>query len=176
VSKISESGEEDVRLGISIGENYIVVSGPSFTLYSKLLEGPYPDYEKVIPKHNPKQILVNRPLLIDAVRRVSVLSSQKTHLVKVQLSDNQMEVTVLNRDIGGEAREALPVAYDGETHSIGFNAVYFSEILGIVNTPQVRLDMSTQIGACLVLPSNDGGEVLADDLFLIMPLRLMDEA
>ena len=175
VSKICEDGNSEMRLGISVGEKYIVFSSVSFTLYSKLLEGPYPDYDKVIPKHNPVSVHVDRAMLIDAVRRVSVLSSQKTHLVKLQFGNNAIEVTVLNRDIGGEAHESIPVSYDGEGQSIGFNAVYLSEILGIAATERVRIDISTQISACLILPCSEDGDVFPDELFLIMPLRLMDE-
>ena len=88
-----------------------------------------------------------------------------------------VEVAVLNRDIGGEAREVVPISYQGDKHNIGFNAVYLTEILSIVSTPNVVLQMNTQISACLVLPfDEDKQAVVSEDLFLIMPLRLMDEA
>lgn len=176
VSRIVDSDDPDATMAVSIGEKYLVVGGENFTLCSKLIEGPYPDYSKVIPKSNPKSALLSRATLIDAVRRVSVLSNQKTHLVKFHFDGNTLEVMVLNRDIGGEAREVVAVEYDGEEHTIGFNAQYLSEILQIAQTDKVRLEMNTQISACLILPWNEDTTAPVDtELFLIMPLRLMDE-
>jgi len=177
VARITESeGEQDQTLSISVGEKYLVAAGRDFRLYSKLLDGPYPDYAKVIPKSNPKSAVVDRVALIDAVRRVSVLSNQKTHLIKFRFEEGTLEIAVVNREIGGEAREVVPITYDGEAHSIGFNAQYLSEILTIAGGQKVKLEMNTQISACLALPLDDKtGKVLPEDLFLIMPLRLMDE-
>lgn len=176
LTKVAESGDTDATLNVAVGEKYVVFTGERFTLCSKLIDGPYPDYEKVIPKSNPKHAVVDRTALINAVRRVSVLSNQKTHLVKFKFTAETLEVTVLNRDIGGEAREVLPVQYTGEDHNIGFNGQYFSEILSIADTEKVQLDMNTQISACLILPWDKDTEApVPSDLFLIMPLRLMDE-
>lgn len=177
VARITEADAEDQTLSISVGEKYLVIAGRDFRLCSKLLDGPYPDYAKVIPKNNPKSAVLERTALIDAVRRVSVLSNQKTHLIKLKFEEGTLEAAVVNREIGGEAREVVPIAYDGEVHSIGFNAQYLSEILGIAGGQKVKLEMNTQISACLVLPLDEkSGAVVPDELFLIMPLRLMDEA
>ncbi len=176
VARIVETRDSDTLLNVAVGEKYLVLSGSGFRLCSKIIDGPYPDYDKVIPKNNPKSALVERTSLIDAVRRVSVLSNQKTHLIRLHFSTDSLEIRVLNRDIGAEARERIPIGYDGEEHTIGFNAVYFSEILGIAETPRVRLEMNTQISACLVKPWDDEAERVVDgDLFLIMPLRLREE-
>jgi DNA polymerase-3 subunit beta len=176
VARITETDTEDQTLSISAGEKYLVIAGRDFRLCSKLLDGPYPDYAKVIPKANPKNVLLERTALIDAVRRVSVLSNQKTHLIKLKFEEGTLEAAVVNREIGGEAREVVPITYKGDVHSIGFNAQYLSEILTIAGGQKVKLEMNTQISACLVLPLDDkSGEVLPDDLFLIMPLRLMEE-
>ncbi len=170
----ADSPETSVR--ISFAEKYIVFNTDSMTLCSKLIDGPYPDYEKVIPRNNPKKAIVESSLFTDAVRRVSVLSNQKTHLVKCEFRLNEAELMVLNRDIGGEARQVIPVEYDGEDHSIGFNASYLTEILGIANAPKVRIEMNTQISACLVFPIPEKPEDRqSEELYLIMPLRIMDE-
>jgi DNA polymerase III subunit beta len=164
----------DIAMKISLGEKYIVFANDTITLCSKLIEGPYPDYEKVIPKNNTKKPIVDRILLQDAVRRVSVLSNQKTHLVKFIFRPSQLEIIVLNRDIGGEARQSIPIEYSGDEHIIGFNAAYLAEILNIVSTPTVRMEMSTQISACLLIPVQPA-EAKSKDIFLIMPLRIMEE-
>ncbi len=174
--KIIPAENPDDLVHVSLGEKYIQFSYDTMTLCSKLIDGPYPDYEKVIPKSNPKKAVIENSLLQEAVKRVSVLSSQKTHLVKFTFENDQLEITVLNRDIGGEARQIIPVEYDGEKHSVGFNAAYLSEILSIAKSHRVRIEMNTQISACLIFPlQEDDDQRRGDELFLIMPLRIMDE-
>jgi DNA polymerase III subunit beta len=176
VARISAEGADE-RLSVRMGDKYVLFEGEGFRLCSKLLEGPYPDHEKVIPKKNPKTATIARVLLVDAVRRVLVLSSQKTHLVKMRFSGTTAEVMALNRDIGAEAREVIPISYESPELVIGFNGVYLSEILNIVDTATVKIEMNTQISACLVLPNPaPDAKGLHEELFLIMPLRLMDEA
>jgi DNA polymerase III subunit beta len=175
VIRITEA-DENTEITVSFAEKYIGFSTAGFTMCSKLIEGPYPDYEKVIPKTNPKKAIADRAMLIEAARRVSILSNQKTHLVKFAFTRGELEILVLNRDIGGEAREVIPIDYDGEKHVMGFNGQYLSEILSIIDTPRVRLEMNTQISACLVFPSPEKDSAAkSEDLFLIMPLRIMEE-
>lgn len=174
--RILDSKVTEEKVKVNIGEKYIAFSTPSLMMCSKMIEGPYPDYTKVIPRNNPKKAIIDRALLQNAVRRVSVLSNQKTHLVKFTFSKGNLEIVVLNRDIGGEAREVIPVEYEDETHTIGFNGQYFSEILDITKSNNVRLEMNTQISACLVFPElEQESEKTSQDLFLIMPLRIMEE-
>ena len=175
--KILEVENQDTSIDISIGEKYILFSNETMTLCSKLIEGPYPDYEKVIPKNNPKKAIIDKGNLLEAVKRVSVLSNQKTHLVKFVFKENELETVVQNRDIGGEARQVIPVEYEGEEHIIGFNAAYLIEILNIIKTTSITLEMNTQISACLIFPSYEKEEdKKSEDLFLIMPLRILEDA
>jgi len=174
--KITDSKSQDESVKVVIGDKYVSFETPSFIMVSRLIEGQYPDYEKVIPKNNPKTVIADKAGLLETVRRVSVLSSQKNHLVKLVFNQGTVEAIVKNTEIGGEAREILPVEYDGEEHIVGFNGQYFSEIIDIVKTEKVRLEMNTQISACVIYPEyKDEKEKTSDDLFLIMPLRIMDE-
>lgn len=175
LSKIFDS-KIDEEVNVSVGEKYIVFSTSNFKMYSKLIEGSYPDYSKVIPKNNPKHAIIDKSSLQLAVKRVSVLSNQKTHLIKFSFSFNTLEIIVLNRDIGGEAREEISVKYENDNHTIGFNSHYFLEILDIIKTEKILLEMNTQISACLIYPFYEGEEkALSEDLFLIMPLRILEE-
>jgi DNA polymerase-3 subunit beta len=172
--KLIDSKQEE-NLTVVINEKYVSFSGKTFTFCSKLVEGPYPDYTKVIPSSNPKEAVVERMSLVNAVKRASVLSNQKTHLIKFCFSENQLEIMVVNKEIGGEAREKIEISYRNDAHTIGFNGLYFNEILDIVKTPRIKLKMNTQISACLIFPEHDiDEEVLSEDLFLIMPLRIME--
>ena len=167
--------KKDEKIKVGLNDKYITFSTSFFTLCSKQIDGPYPDYNKVVPINNPKEAVVDRQALVDAVKRVSVLSNQKTHLVKFGFGKNSLEIGVVNRDIGGEAREMINIDYSGDNHSIGFNGVYFTEILEIIRTPKILMKMNTQISACLLFPKYEKEEdKTGEDLFLIMPLRIME--
>jgi len=173
--RITDAKNDEV-VRVTIGEKYISFNTNSFSMVSRLVEGQYPDYTKVIPRNNPKIITADRVDLLDVIRRVSVLSSNKNHLVKLTFKPGVMEAVVVNRDFGGESNESVTVDYDGDEHTVGFNGIYFTDILDIVKTKKVRLEMNTQISACLVFPIyEDEKDKKSDDLFLIMPLRIMDE-
>lgn len=176
VVKLIKNSEKGTDIHVSLGDKYIVFRDSSFELISKLIDGPYPNYEKVIPTNNPRKCIVDRCTLIDAVRRVSVLSNQKTHLVKFVFKTQELEISVLNKDIGGEAHHTIPVDYDGEEHVVGFNAAYLTEILGIADTDRVLIEMNTNISACLIFPQHDKEDNYeGQNLFLIMPLRIIGE-
>ena len=175
LSRIFNKNDETVN--IVVGDKYIVFKTNSLTMYSKLFEGPYPDYLKVIPKNNPKIAVIEKSLLQNAVKRVSVLSNQKTHLIKFNFLKNILEIAVSNREIGGEAKEEIPVFYDSDQHTIGFNSFYLLEILDIIQSEKIKFEMNTQISACLIFPYIEKEEEssISDDLFLIMPLRILDD-
>lgn len=174
--RITEDKRPEDSIAIRLGEKYVLFFEENVKLCSKLIEGPYPDYEKAIPKVNPKKAIVDKQALFEAVKRVSVLSNQKTHLVKFIFKHNKCEVVVLNRDIGGEAHEIIDIDYDGPEQTVGFNAQYLMEIIGIIALPKIKLEMNTHISACLLFPHFEKEtEKKSEDLFLIMPLRIMDE-
>jgi DNA polymerase-3 subunit beta len=175
--RIVDGKKPDDLINVSLGEKYVLFATEVVKICSKLLDGPYPDYEKAIPKVNPKKAVMEKSTLLEAVKRVSVLSNQKTHLVKFVFKQNTLEVVVLNRDIGGEAREIIKIDYDGPEHTVGFNAQYLMEIISIISVPKIRMEMNTHISACLIFPEIEkDSEKKSEDLFLIMPLRIMEEA
>jgi DNA polymerase III subunit beta len=163
------------KISVVFNDKYIIFSTNTFTLCSKLIEGPYPDYKKVIPSNNPKEAIIERILLVNAVKRASVFSNQKTHLVKFSFSKKELEVAVNNKEIGGEAKEKIYIDYDNDTHTIGFNAQYLMEIIDIIKTGKIKILMNTQISACIINPVyKSEEEKLSEDVFLIMPLRIME--
>jgi len=167
--------KQDEKIKVAMSEKYVSFIGKSFTVCSKLVEGPYPDYSKVIPANNPKEAIAEKTDLYNAVKRASILSNQKTHLIKFSFSENELEIMVVNKEIGGEASEKITATYNSDNHNIGFNGQYFNEILDIIKTPKIRMKMNTQISACLIYPEYEKEEEkISDDLFLIMPLRIME--
>jgi DNA polymerase-3 subunit beta len=174
--RVLESVESESMITVSKDEKYVLFANEKIKICSKLIEGPYPDYDKAIPKNNPKKAIIEKAQFLEAVKRVSVLSNQKTHLVKCIFKEESVEVSVFNRDIGGEAQESVSADYSGEQHIIGFNAIYLLEIMNIIKQPKIRMEMNTQISACLIFPHFDKEEdKKSDDTFLIMPLRIMEE-
>jgi DNA polymerase-3 subunit beta len=176
-ARVIDQGKPQDPIAVTLGDKYVLFEADGIRMCSKLIEGPYPDYEKAIPKVNPKKAILEKNAVLEAVKRVSVLSNQKTHLVKFLFRHSKLEVIVLNRDIGAEAREIVPAEYEGPEHAVGFNAQYFMEILGIISVPKIRIEMNTHISACLIYPEyGKETDQKSEDLFLIMPLRIMEDA
>jgi DNA polymerase-3 subunit beta len=170
-------GEEDADVKMDIMENQVIFSLDGTILYSRLIEGPYPDYEQVIPKDNDKRLRVDREILYGSMRSVSTLSNALTHQVKFDLSTDHIILTASDRDLGGEAKmelEKKQAQYQGDHLQIGYNANYIMEIMRHIDSPEVILELSTPVRAGLVKPSEqpEGEEYLC----LIMPLRLTDES
>ena len=140
------------------------------TLYSRLVEGEYPDYERVIPRDNDKKLTVNKSLLIDSVKRVSLFSSALTHQIRLAISSGKLVVGSEDTDIGGEAREELTVEYAEDEMEIGYNAQYVQDILRHVDSEDVVLHLKSPVRATLITPV----EQEEDEAFLmlIMPIKL----
>ncbi len=168
---IELSDVDDVAF--SIFDKHILFSIEGFTLSTKLIDGPYPDYEKGIPREFAKVATIDRVNLYNAIKRVSVLSNRKTSLIKCVFSEGQLALSANNREIGAQGNQILPVAYSGEELIIGFNSAYLLEILSVVNTDKITLEMNNQVSAAVLHPLNEE-ESSSDDVFLIMPLRIFE--
>ncbi len=164
-------------LHISIGEKYLMVNNAYTSFCTKRISGSYPDYENAIPKQNEKQALLNKRTLYDAVKRVSILTSQNSNLVKFIFQNNSLTLEVLNRDIGGEAKEIIGAEYDEKTqHVLGFNSSYFMEILNIITTDTIMMKMNNSESPCLIFKyDEENKKEIADNLYLIMPLKILEE-
>lgn len=158
-----------------IGTSHVSFTAGASTITTKLIQGPYPNYDQVIPKANNKRASIDCSELIAALRRVSILASGKTHQVKYAFQKDQLTLSVVNRDFGAEAKEDVPISYSADALDIGFNAGFFIEILKLVNTPRVRLSLNSAISACLFHPEEDE-KLEIDYFFLLMPLRLLSDA
>lgn len=166
--------EEDAEVEVTVAENHVVFSLRSTTLYSRVIEGPYPDYQQVIPTDNDKKLTVDREALHATMRRVSTLSNSLTHQVKFDLSKDLVVLSASDRDIGGEARDGLEAKYTGENLQIGYNAHYIMEILKHMDSSDVIFELASPVRAGLVKPLPQSED--EDYLCLIMPLRLTGES
>ena len=155
---------------VIFGKGAILFDFITTKIFSKLIEGPYPNFRQVIPTSNSKKVFIAAEQLASAVRRVSVLSNSVTHQIRMSLNSGQMEITTLNQDIGGEARENLTVRYEGEPVIVAYNASFLMEIFRVIDTDEIVLELETPMAACIIRPV--AASETRECLYLIMPLRL----
>jgi DNA polymerase-3 subunit beta len=164
----SESGQ-DVEMEISATAATFKV-GPT-TLTTRLLQGPFPNFEQVIPKDNKKYVVVNREAVLASLRRVSKLSDSASHQVRMSLRKNRVHLSVSTADVG-EAKDDLEAKYSEDDLEIGYNAVYLLDILKSMDAENVQFALNTPVSAGVVTPLDSKSDAQA--LCLIMPLRLQD--
>ncbi len=155
---------EDVQ--VALVENQFVLKMPNFLLVARLIEGQFPNYEQVVPKGHPCRLVVSRAALAAALRRVSVLSEERTKPVKVLLSAGSLKLTAYNPELG-EAEESLPVDYSGEELAIGFNSRYVLDALGAIETDEVVAELKDGLSPGIIR-SLEGEEYFC----VIMPMRI----
>jgi DNA polymerase-3 subunit beta len=160
---------------IGISRNHARFAIGETTLTTKLIEGPFPNYEQVLPKQNNKRLTVNREELAQALDRVSVFSDSLTKQVKLALRPDKVTLIVQTPD-QGEATEELSVRYQADDLDIGYNASYLLDILRTIESDEVEVQLNTPVTASLLVPANPaaakGAKADEDLLCLVMPLRL----
>jgi DNA polymerase III subunit beta len=163
--------EDDVEVARS--ENHLGFRRDGTQVFTRLIEGPYPNYEQVIPKDNDKIVIADRNQLTQALRRMAVVASDQTHRVRLSFSNGALRFSVETPDLG-EAHEELEVDYQGETLEIGFNANYILEVLKYMPTEDVRMTFKAPERAATIEPAARQDEATPDYFCLIMPLRLLE--
>ncbi|MDE2999851.1 MAG: DNA polymerase III subunit beta [Gemmatimonadota bacterium] len=147
-------------------------AGGAIRLFSRLVEGPYVDYEQVIPQDNATRMTVPNGQFMPAVRRVSILSSAQTHQVRLEMNTGRVVLSASSQEIGGEAREELEAEYSGDEMVVGYNSNYLLEILRRIDSEQVLFELDGPMAAGIIRPAEQPeGE---DYLCLLMPLRIND--
>jgi DNA polymerase-3 subunit beta len=154
--------EGDVKL--SIGENQIAFELNDALLVSKLIEGNYPNYRQVIPSEAKERITLEREIFLNAVRRVSLLASEKSNSVKLIFSKGNMDIVAVTPDVG-EAKESLPVMYKGKDFSIAFNPEFLMAPLRNLPNDEVFLDLIDEMSPGVI-------KIHGPFLYVLMPMRL----
>jgi len=152
----------------SQGENHLFFRAGSRLLISRKIDANFPAYERVIPKNNDKSITFDRDRLAAAVRRVRLLSNERSKAVKFAIAKDQVEITSSTPDLG-EAHEVLPVEYAGGPLQICFNADYVDNFLNVVETEAVELEFKDEMSQAVVKPVGADGY---DYTYVIMPMRI----
>jgi DNA polymerase-3 subunit beta len=162
-------GDEEIEIGKS--DNHLGFRSTTTQIYTRLIEGPYPNYEQVIPRENDKSLTADKSALAAALRRMSIVASDQTHRIRMAFTNGACKMSVQTPDLG-EAQEELAVAYEGDSLEIGFNAAYMLEILKYMPTDEVRMTFKApeRAATCEPVGWNDPSSYLT----LVMPLRLVD--
>ena len=164
--------KESDDVSITFDDKNAVFTLSNFVLNCRLIEGRYPNYASVIPQNNPNRIIVDRAVFVNVLRRVSVFSDQASNLVKLQLRDNQIQVSAQDIDFSTSAEENVSCNYTGDPMGIGFKSTFLIEILNNISSQEVTIELSDPSRAGLILPvENQPNE---DLLMLLMPMMLTD--
>lgn len=158
---------------ICVDDNYIRVKVDGTTFYSRLLDGKYPNYNPVIPKENPFEVLVDKAMLQGACRRVSICSNSSNNLLVFHIKDDKIEISANNLEQSASAQESVLCSISDKSMDLklGFDYSTFSKILDNTPSNEIKITLADQTRAVLVLP-NEKTEGL-DLCALIMPLRVM---
>ncbi|MCU0646880.1 MAG: DNA polymerase III subunit beta [Gemmatimonadaceae bacterium] len=159
------------ELEIARGDNHLGFRSPITSVFTRLIEGPYPNYEQVIPKDNDRICIADRQALTGALKRMSIVASDQTHRIRLALNAGMCKLSATTPDLG-DASDEIQVSYTGDQLEIGFNASYLLEILRQLPTDSVKLSFKAPEKATTIEP--DGWDDPAQYLCLVMPLRLLD--
>ncbi|MGH0029161.1 MAG: DNA polymerase III subunit beta [Myxococcota bacterium] len=161
---VDEDDADEVELGFE-GNNGLVRKG-DVTLVMRLIEGEFPNYRQVVPSETRVHLTLPTEMLMHALRRVALLSAERSRAVKLELTSGQLCLSSTNPDLG-DAREDLDVDFDDEPLSIAFNARYLTDALGVVGSKEVQLVFKDPLSPAILKPTDD-----ADSLAVVMPMRV----
>ena len=162
--KLIEKSESPVT--VTLGKNHVLFTHDGIQFLTRLIEGTYPNYEQVIPSGNDKKIELDRQQFSRILRRVAIMSKERSNAVKVDLDAGRMTVTSSNPDVG-EAQDEISIDYTAEKLSLGFNAKYLIDCLDAMLSDKISLEVQAALSPVLV---RDDGQ--ADYVCVIMPMRI----
>jgi len=161
---VENAGETAIDLWAD--NKHVIAYCENTTLVIRLIDGQFPPYEQVVPKKTKRTVAVNRDELIHALKRVSVMSTDRSRGVKFNISPGNLDISASNPDLG-EAKEELSAEYKGESFEIGFNAKYFIDALSAIRDDQAVLQMGDETAPCVLSSEFD-----RNFTHVIMPMRL----
>jgi len=164
-------GHDDGKVKIEFNSTNAFFEFSNYNLICRLIDGKYPNYEAVIPTNNPNKLTIERIPFLNSIKRVSIFSNQSTHQVRFKISGKELSLSAEDLDFANEAKERLTCQYEGDDIEIGFNSKFVLEMLNIINTDEVCIEMSAPNRAGILLPVNSENKS-EDLLMLVMPVML----
>jgi len=159
---------EDESVEFDWDESNLFFKVDNRTLISRIIEGKFPDFEAVIPKDNPNALTVSREELTEAVRRVSLFSTERSKGIKFFIGKNETTLFSSNPEMG-EAKDKISVEYDGEDMEVGFNSQYLLDFLSAVKAERIRFELKDSNSSVLMKPDV---EEEIKYIYILMPMKL----
>ena len=169
LSTLKSYSEGESEIAVGLGENSISFDMAETSIYSRLLEGPFPNYQKVIPEKNEKELVVSKDSLANATKRVSILADSLTHQVVFSAGKDKLTLHVSTQELG-EANEEITANFSAEPMDIGYNASYIMDILRTIEAEDISLKLDRADNAGLIEPVAQEGDI--KHMCIIMPLRI----
>jgi DNA polymerase-3 subunit beta len=166
LGRLLADGDADIRF--ARGENHIFFEIDGRLLVSRMIDGQFPAYERVIPKNNDKRIEFERDRILGAIRRVALLSNERSRAVKFSIESGRVEIASHTPELG-EAKEQLAVEYGGPAMTISFNAQYVLEFLNAVATDVIAIEFKDEVSQTVMRPV---GAPDYDYTYVVMPMRI----
>jgi len=164
LSRLLDEGGE--KVWIKLVNNNMIIKKENVVLIMRLLDAEFPDYRQVIPQKSKRQFRMKRAQILESLHRVSILSSEKTKGVKFHFSQDLLQLSSYNPELG-EAKEELPVDYRGEDLTVGFNSRFVLEVLNILKSEDVIFELEDGKSPAVIRPANDEKHTC-----VIMPMRI----
>ncbi len=158
--------DDDGEVTITLGSNHIRATVGNVTFTSKLIDGKFPDYERVLPKGGDKIVLANREELRQSLSRAAILSNEKFRGIRLQLTPDLLRIQANNPD-QEEAEEDVTVEYNGNSLEIGFNVQYLMDVLAVLDNATAKLTLGDSNSSALLQDAEGGSSV-----YVVMPMRL----
>ena len=158
--------DADGPIAIAIGEKHLRASQGPFTFTTKLIDGQFPDYERVIPRDGKHSMTCDRAAVKQSLTRASILANEKYRGVRLSMAEEQLTVQANNPE-QEEAEDVIAVEYAGDQLDIGFNVDYLQDVMNVLPGEQVRLTVSDGNSSALIEAPEEDGSV-----FVVMPMRL----
>ncbi|MFT4796653.1 MAG: DNA polymerase-3 subunit beta [Candidatus Azotimanducaceae bacterium] len=153
-------------VNVAIGSNHLCLESDEFTLTTKLVDGRFPDYDRVIPKDGDKVVYADRIELRQALNRTAILSNEKFRGIRVNLSNGSLQLSANNPE-QEEAEETVSVDYEGEDLEVGFNVSYIQDVLSVIEADKVKITLHNANSSALIEePENE------DSVYVVMPMKL----
>lgn len=162
--------DEEGTVLVSFQKRHAIIKINKRVLISRLLENSYPDYRQTIPSEREKEnvVKISRVLFTQSLKRVAVLSDERSHGIRIQIAGNRMLLDSQDLELG-DAHEETNVSYQGKDINIGLNVTYLIDALNVIDNEEVEVELSDAEGPCFIRPVGD-----LDYLCLIMPMRIDD--
>ena len=163
--KLIDDVETDIKIDLT--ERKIRFSFNETIIVSKLIDGKFPDYEKVIPKDTKNSFFIDRKSFLESINRISTISSDKSKAIKLNLNKNKLTISANNLEEGGSGIEEIEISYNGPSLDIGFNGSYLKEIINQLSSKEITILFSDSTAPTIIKD-----ESKSETLYVLMPMRV----